>query len=198
MPLPHRRDIVTLNATSITFDATDGAQRSRAELDGLRQMRIALDVLKRYVPGFGQSFLHTVLPAVSVRASRRIVGEYELTRNDVETGARFPDGIARGSYPMSVAVRPGVREHLFVRDGGDYHIPYRSLVPRTADGLLVAGRCLAATREAIGSARMGAQCMAYGQAAGTAAALAVERGVAARELDGAELRRALDEQGAIT
>jgi hypothetical protein len=71
-------------------------------------------------------------------------------------------------------------------------------VPRTADGLLVAGRCLAATREAIGSARMGAQCMAYGQAAGTAAALAVERGVAARELDGAELRRALDEQGAIT
>jgi hypothetical protein len=197
MPLPHRRDVVTLNVTSITFDATDGAQRSRAELEGLRQMQIALEVLRRYVPGFAQSFLHTVLPAVSVRASRRIVGEYELTREDVQSGARFADGIARGSYPMSVTVSPGVREHLFVRDGGDYDIPYRSLVPRTTDGLLVAGRCLAATREAIGSARMGAQCMAYGEAAGTAAALAVGRGVAPREVDIAALRRALGDQRAI-
>jgi FAD dependent oxidoreductase len=197
MPLPHRRDVVTLNVTSITFDATDGAQRSRAELEGLRQMQIALEVLRRYVPGFAQSFLHTVLPAVSVRASRRIVGEYELTREDVESGARFADGIARGSYPMSVTVSPGVREHLFVRDGGDYDIPYRSLVPQSTDGLLVAGRCLAATREAIGSARMGAQCMAYGEAAGTAAALAVGRGVAPREVDIAALRRALGDQRAI-
>lgn len=197
MPLPHRRDVVTLNVTSITFDATDGAQRSRAEMEGLRQMQVALDVLRRYVPGFAGSFLHTVLPAVSVRASRRIIGEYELTRGDVEGGARFADAIARGSYPMSVTVRPGVREHLFVRDGGDYDIPYRCLVPRDMDGLLVAGRCLAATREAIGSARMGAQCMAYGEAAGTAAALAAERGVAPRAVDVATLRRALKEQKAI-
>ena len=146
MPLPHRRDIVTLNVTSITFDATDGAQRSRAEVEGQRQMHVALEVLRRYVPGFGTSFLHTVPPAVSVRASRRIVGEYELTRGDVENGARFPDAIARGSYPMSVAIKPGVRQHLFVRDGGDYDIPYRCLVPEKTDGLLVAGRCLAATR----------------------------------------------------
>jgi 2-polyprenyl-6-methoxyphenol hydroxylase-like FAD-dependent oxidoreductase len=197
MPLPHRRDVVTLNVTSITFDATDGAQRSRAEKEGFRQMQLALDVLRRYVPGFAQSFLHTVLPAVSVRASRRIVGEYELSRSDVEGGARFADGIARGSYPMSVAVRPGVREHLFVRDGGDYDIPYRCLLPRDTDGLLVAGRCLAASREAIGSARMGAQCMAYGEAAGTAAAIAAERGVTPRAVDGAALRRALKEQRAI-
>ena len=149
------------------------------------------------MPGFAQSFLHAVLPAVSVRASRRIVGEYELTREDVQSGARFADGIARGSYPMSVTVSPGIREHLFVRDGADYDIPYRSLVPQTTDGLLVAGRCLAATREAIGSARMGAQCMAYGEAAGTAAALAVGRGVAPREVDIAALRRALGDQRAI-
>lgn len=197
MPLPHRRDVVTLNVTSITFDATDGVQRSRAEVEGLRQMHLALDVLRRYVPGFARSFLHTVLPAVSVRASRRIVGEYELTRDDVENGARFADAIARGSYPMSVAVKPGVRAHLFVRDGGDYDIPYRCLVPREVDGLLVAGRCLAATREAIGSARMGAQCMAYGEAAGTAAALAAERGVAPRAVEIAALRHALKEQHAI-
>ena len=197
MPLPHRRDVVTLNATSITFDATDGAQRSRAEMEGLRQMQLALEFLRRYVPGFARSFLHTVLPAVSVRASRRVVGQYELTRSDVESGARFADGIARGSYPMSVTVRPGVRQHLFVRDGGDYDIPYRCLVPRDMDGLLVAGRCLSASREAVGSARMGAQCMAYGEAAGTAAALAARQRVAPRALDVAVLRDTLKEQKAV-
>ncbi len=197
MPLPHRRDIVTLNATSITFDATDGAQRSRAEIEGQRQMHLAFEVLRRYVPGFRQSFLHTVLPAVSVRASRRIAGEYELDRGDVENGARFPDAIARGAYPMSVQSAAGVREHLFVRDGGDYDIPYRCLVPRAVDGLLVAGRCLSATREAVGSARMGAQCMAYGQAAGTAAAIAARDGIAPRAIDIGQLRAALQEQGAI-
>jgi hypothetical protein len=197
MPLPHRPDVVTVNATSITFDATDGAQRSRAEVEGLRQMHIALEILRRYVPGFAGSFLHTVLPGVSVRASRRIVGEYELTRADIEGGARFVDCIARGAYPMSVAVSPGVRQHLFVRDGGDYDVPYGCLVPRDMEGLLVAGRCLSATREAIGSARMGAQCMAYGEAAGTAAALAAGGGIPPRAIDRAALRRALQEQRAI-
>ena len=199
MPLPHRRDIVTLNVTSMTFDATDGAQRSHAEVEGQRQVRLALDVLQRYVPGFSGCFLHTVLPGVSVRASRRIAGQYELSRDDVENGARFPDAIARGAYPMSVqsATEPGVRQHLFVRHGGDYDIPYRCLVPETVDGLLVAGRCLSATREAVGSARMGAQCMAYGHAAGVAAALAARDAVPPRAVDVTTLRRVLSEQGAI-
>lgn len=199
MPLPHRRDIVTVNATSITFDATDGAQRSRAEIEGQRQMRIALEVLRRYVPGFRDCFLYSVSPAVSVRASRRIVGEYELNRSDVESGARFPDAIARGAYPMSVqsTTQPGTRQHLFVRGGGDYDIPYRCLLPREMDGLLVAGRCLSATREAIGSARMGAQCMGYGQAAGTAAALAARDAVPPRAVEIPKLRRTLQEQHAI-
>ncbi len=199
MPLPHRPDIVTINATSITFDATDAEQASRAEIEGQRQMQIALEVLRRYIPGFRQCFLHTVMPSVSVRASRRVAGAYELTRADVESGARFPDAIARGAYPMSVqsATQPGVRQHLFVRDGGDYDIPYRCLVPRRMDGLLIAGRCLSATREAIGSARMGAQCMAYGQAAGTAAALAAQGGLAPRGVDIGTLRSTLQAHGAI-
>jgi hypothetical protein len=98
---------------------------------------------------------------------------------------------------MSVTVRPGVRQHLFVRDGGDYDIQYRCLVPREMDGLLVAGRCLSASREAVGSARMGAQCMAYGEAAGTAAALAARQGVAPRAVDVGVLRNALKEQKAV-
>lgn len=199
MPMPHHRDIVTLNATSITFDATNGAESSHAEMEGQRQLHMALEVLRRYIAGFSECFLHTVMPAISVRASRRIVDEYELTRADVENGARFPDAIARGAYPMSVQsrIQPNVREHLFVRDGGDYDIPYRSLMPKETNGLLVAGRCLSATREAVGSARMGAQCMAYGHAAGVAGALAANAAVPSRALSIASLRRALQEQLAV-
>jgi hypothetical protein len=98
---------------------------------------------------------------------------------------------------MSVAVQPGVRQHLFVREGGDYDVPYRCLLPRDYDGLLVAGRCLSASREAVGSARMGAQCMAYGEAAGTAAALAAQHGSTPRAVDVAVLRRALAQQNAL-
>jgi hypothetical protein len=199
MPLPHRRDIVTLNVTSITFDATNGAELSSAEIEGQRQLHLALQVLRRYIPGFRHCFLLSVAPAISIRASRRIVGEYQLTRDDIECQARFPDAIARGCYPMSVQslTQPNVRQHLFVRNGGDYDIPYRSLVPERTDGLLVAGRCLSATREAAGSVRMGAQCMASGHAAGVAAAMAAREGVLPRAVSVENLRRALVEQRAI-
>lgn len=199
MPFPQRDDVVTLNVTSITFDATDGAQTSRAEVEGQRQVHLAQQVLRRYVPGFGASFLQTVLPRLSIRASRRVVGKYQLTRDDVELGARFDDGIARGAYPMSVQSleRPTVRQHLFVRNGGDYDIPYRCLLPRSIDGLLVAGRCLSATREAAGSARMGAQCMAYGEAAGTAAALAAQNDGSTQRVEPGMLRQMLLAKGAI-
>jgi hypothetical protein len=199
MPLPHRHDIVTLNVTSITFDATNGAELSNAEIEGQRQLHIAFEVLRRYIPGFQNCFLHSVAPAVSIRASRRIVGEYELTRSDIEGQTRFPDAIARGAYPMSVqsSTQPNVRQHLFVRHGGDYDIPYRSLVPKKIDGLLVAGRCLSATREAAGSVRMGAQCMASGHAAGVAASMAARDGIPPRSVPVSSLRRTLQEQLAI-
>jgi hypothetical protein len=199
MPAPHRDDIVTLNATSMTFDATRGEALSLAEVEGQRQMHMALEVLRRYVPGFGGCFLHSVSPSVSVRASRRVQGAYMLTREDIEARARFPDAIARGAYPMSVQSpdQPNVRRHLFVPGGGDYDIPYRCLVPERVDGLLVAGRCLSATREAIGSARMGAQCMAYGHAAGVAAALAARERIPPRAVPVARLRGELRAQRAI-
>jgi hypothetical protein len=199
MPLPFRKDVVTINATNIAFDATNAKQRSHAEIEGQRQARLAMALMRRYIPGFAEAKVHSTLPSVSVRASRRIIGEYELTREDVENERRFPDAIARGSYPMSVQSRerPNLREHLFVRNGGDYDIPYRCFVPSEIDGLLIAGRCLSASREASGSARMGAQCMAYGQGVGTAAAIAVKRGIAPRNVGGEELRTALKQANAV-
>jgi len=199
MPVPHRADIVTLNATSITFDATRGDELSRAELEAQRQLQMAVAVLRRYVTGFRDCFLQSVSPSVSIRASRRVRGEYMLMRADVEARKRFHDTIARGAYPMSVQSpeQPSVRRHLFVPDGGDYDVPYRCLVPERIDALLVAGRCLSASREAIGSARMGAQCMAYGHAAGVAAALAASMQFQPRAVPIDRLRGELRAQGAI-
>ena len=198
-PSPVRKDVLYVNATAIKFDATDGSAWSRAEFEGQQQVRMILDIFRRYLPGFADSYLLGSMPKVSIRASRRIEGEYELTRDDVAEGRRFPDGIARGAYPMSVqsTEKPNVRLHLYVKDGGDYDVPYRCLVPKRVDGLLVAGRCLAATREASGSARIGATCQAYGHAAGIAAAMAAKQGIAPRDVDTARLREILLEQGAI-
>lgn len=199
MAAPRRDDLVTINATSMTFDATNGTDLSRAEIQGQRQVQTLITLLRRYIPGFENAYLHSVTPSVSVRASRRIVGEYQITREDAELGRRFPDGVARCSYPMSVQAtdRPNIREHLFVRNGGDYDIPYRCFVPREVDGLLVAGRCLSATREASGSARIGASCMSYGQATGTAAALAALQGIQPRNVDYEELRLILRQNKAV-
>jgi hypothetical protein len=198
-PSPVRKDVLYVNATAITFDATDGSAWSQAELVGQQQIRLIVGIFRRYLPGFSDCYFLGSMPKISIRASRRIVGEYELTRDDVAKGKRFPDGIARGAYPMSVqsTEKPNVRLHLYTKDGGDYDIPYRCLVPNKVDGLLVAGRCLSATREASGSARIGASCQAYGHAAGVAAVLAAESGIAPRNVDTDELRRLLLKQKAI-
>jgi hypothetical protein len=192
-------DIVFLNTTNVHFDSTNPDEVSGAEIEGQRQVRLMHSVLKRYVPGFRTSVLLGSNPRICVRASLRVTGLYQLSKEDVETGARFEDAIARGCYPMSVTspTQPNVRLHLYVRDGGDYDIPYRSIVPKAIDGLLVAGRCISGSREAVGSARNGAHCMAVGHAAGTAAALCAKRQTEPRRLDARELRMALKDQGAI-
>jgi len=197
---PLSPETLYINTTNVThFDALDAAALSRAEMEAQRQVALSLDILQRYVPGFGDAFLVGPMPKISVRASCRILGEYQVTKDDVTAGRRFEDTIARGCYPMSVQSldKPNVRHHLYVENGGDYDVPYRALLPKEVDGLLVAGRCISATREASGATRTGAQCMAYGHATGVAAAMSAATGTPPRKLDVRELRETLQSQGAI-
>jgi len=191
--------IVFLNTTNVHVDATDPSELSRAEMEGQQQVKLMVELLRRYVPGFKDATLIGSNPKISVRASRRVAGEYRLSKDEVTLGARFPDSIAKGAYPMSVQVESAKSErlHLYVKDGGDYDIPYRCIVPKEIDGVLVAGRCMSADREASGSSRNGAQCMAVGHAAGVAAALSAQNRTTPRLLDPNELRAKLIEQGAI-
>lgn len=198
-PSPLSPEIIYVNTTNMHLDATDPAAMSRAESEGQKQLQLSLEILKRYVPGFESATLIGSMPKTTPRASRRIVGDYQMTKDDVTSGRRFPDSIAKGCYPMSVQspTHPNVRLHLYVNDGLDYDIPFRALVPKQVEGVITAGRCISATREASGSTRTGAQCMAFGHAAGTAAALSASSGVPPRHLSTLKLQSTLKEQGAI-
>jgi hypothetical protein len=132
---------------------------------------------------------------VGIRETRHIVGDYELTEQDVLSGAAFPDGIACGTFAIDIHPPEG-QTQIFSGSGKSvYEIPYRCLLPQGLTNLWVAGRCISATHAAFGSARVMATSMAMGQGAGTAAALAAAAGATTREVDTAVLRKKLVSQG---
>ncbi|HLA83645.1 MAG TPA: FAD-dependent oxidoreductase, partial [Thermoguttaceae bacterium] len=130
--------------------------------------------MREHVEGGEACCLAATAASLGVRESRRILGEYVLTKEDVLGARKFPDGIARGCFPLDIHAmteRPGDENLLTPLPCGEYYeIPYRCLAPREVEGLLVAGRCISGTHEAHASYRVMATCMAIGQAAGTAAA----------------------------
>jgi 2-polyprenyl-6-methoxyphenol hydroxylase-like FAD-dependent oxidoreductase len=187
------------NTTRILdIDATDTWDLARAEVEGRRQVMAIHRFFKKHVPGFEKSALINTGPFIGVRETRRIEGEYKMTRADVIEGREFPDNIARGAFPIDIHVPDGSGiAQEFVKGGGSYGIPYRSLVPKRVEQLLVAGRCHSATHEGAGSTREMGQCMAMGQAAGTAAALALRAGIPPRQLEIEQLRETLRNQAVV-
>jgi glycine/D-amino acid oxidase-like deaminating enzyme len=190
--------VVLIHMTRIpNVDATDPEQLTRAEVDGRRQVQEYARFLRDRVPGFEASVIVATSPAIGVRESRRVHGDYRLTREDVLAGRRFDDEIALCGAPIEDHHAGGDTDWQYVARGGVYGIPYRSLLPAGVEGLLVAGRCFSATHDAHASARSMATCMAMGQAAGTAAALAVERSTTPRALGVDAVRERLLAAGAL-
>ncbi|MDQ2798980.1 MAG: FAD-dependent oxidoreductase [Armatimonadota bacterium] len=180
------------------LSATDAWDLSQAQTIGRQKIRRIARFFKIFVKGFEASYIGTIAPMVGVRESRRIVGDYTLTEEDYLTEARFPDAVARNSYPIdihSTKAKGGlVMKHL---PPGHYHeIPYRCLLPVGFENLLVAGRCLSATFAAQAAVRIQQNCRALGEAAGLAAALCLEQSVTPRQVDTDELRQRLNAQGA--
>ena len=191
------KNIVWVNGTRIYGDASDPGDLSRAEIEGRRAVAALAGYFRREFPGFERARLLQSGSHIGVRETRRMVGEYVLTGDDVRSCRPFDDAVAVGCWPIDVHPSQGeVGVHaMFVPL--PYRIPYRCLLPREVDGLLAAGRCISVDRQALGTARVGATCAAVGQAAGVAAALAARKGVEPREVDAGELRGLLASQGAI-
>ena len=180
------RGIVMIHMTRVpNIDATDPVALTDAELEGRRQVREYHRFLRDRVPGFEASVIVGTSPSIGVRESRRVIGDYQLTRDDVLGARRFEDEIALCGAPIEDHGTGGDTDWQYVASGGRgavYGIPYRALLPQGLDALLVAGRCFSATHDAHASARSMATCMAMGQAAGTAAALALSTNTTPRAL----------------
>jgi hypothetical protein len=194
-----RPDEVAVNTTRIHgVDGTSVFDRTRAEIETRRQVRTLTQFFRKYVPGFERSYLSVTAQEVGFRETRRIVGEYVLTKEDVLEVRQFPDNIAQCAYMIDIHDRTGTQLfYVPVPEGKSYGVPYRCLLPQHVDNLLVAGRCVSATQDAQGSLRVMPPSFSLGQAAGTAAALAVARGVTPRDVDREDLREALVKQGQV-
>jgi hypothetical protein len=192
-------DEVTVNMTRVVdVDPLDPDDLTRAEVESRLQAMQLFEFFRARVPGFRNARIAGSGTQVGIRESRRIVGRYTLTRDDVLGARKFDDAVARSAYPIDVHNPRGsgtTTERL--APGESYEIPYRTLVPVNREQLLVAGRCISTTHEALASTRLTPTVMTLGQAAGTAAALANARGVRAGDVDTRELRTQLVADGVL-
>lgn len=191
------RDEVTVNMTRVTgLDPLDADDLTRAEVETRRQTMQLLRFFQRRVPGFSQCRLAATPAQVGVRESRRIVGEYQLTGDDLLQARTFPDAVARSGYPIDIHNPKGAgTTTVRLPEGKTYEIPYRCLVPLQVDDLLVAGRCISVSHEALASTRLTPTIMTLGQAAATAAVHGLRSGQTPRHVDTDALRASLVEQG---
>ncbi len=194
----HRPGEWRVNTSRIQkLDGTSVDDLTRGEIEGRRQVFALMRFFHAYLPGFENAMLIDTATQIGVRETRRIVGEYTLTAEDLLKSREFPDTIALCAYPIDLHSPDGKSGVMGGRPKGDwYEIPYRILVPKTLDGLLAAGRCVSATHEAAGAIRIQPPGYAMGEAAGTAAALVLRAGVQPRAVSVPALQRQLMRQGA--
>jgi hypothetical protein len=173
--LTPRPGVVWCNCPHIPgYDGLKPEHLTHIEIESRRRFMKVIDFVRANYPGFERAYILDAAPQVGVRQTRLLEGEYVVTKEDVLERRTFPDVVARGR---------------------DYFTPYRSLLPRDVEGLLVAGRCYSATSEAQRISREIPPLMVMGEAAGTAAALSLEAGVTPRRVDVPTLQKRLIAQG---
>jgi hypothetical protein len=184
------------------IDPTDIRDLTRCEIECRQQVVMALKFIKKYMPGFENSYLTRVCSELRIRESRRIIGDYILSKPDVAEARKFDDVIGKSSFASGakhVATQETIAYEGVVhpKDGGSYDIPYRCLVPTVIENMLVAGKAISTDRDSY--ARFLQLTMVTGQAAGVAAAVCTRKGITPRQLeaDVSELQEILLKQGAI-
>jgi len=197
IPLPGSGDAVVQAVHVYGVDATDPRQLSAAYVAARKEAQLLVRIL-RHIPELSDVRLVATAEQMGVRETRRVQGVYEMTLDDLVDGRRHPDGICLVTFGIDIhPIRPVDADHARAPRVKPYHIPYRALVPRDVDGLLLAGRCISGTHEAHASYRVTGDCMAMGEAAGLAAAWCARDDTPPRCVDGALLRRELAVRGTI-
>jgi hypothetical protein len=171
-------------------DGTDVWQLTEAEIEGRQQVMRAIAVLRKYAPGFENCKLRTSAVSVGIRETRRILGEQIITKDEIINEARFEETV--GIFPVFY---DGLGTIILPENGAYFQVPYGILVPRSVENLLVAGRCVSGSRDAVPTTRQMMFCSLTGQAAGIAAALSIRDSCAPRQIDVGRLQGAIRKQG---
>jgi hypothetical protein len=198
---PTRPDQVGVNFTHIIYiDSTKAEDLTAATVEGRKQAWECIPVFRKYVQGMENCYMVSTPNTVGIRESRRIMGDYILTEDDIKAQREFDDNICYGSFFVDIHCIDGVGMDETVwrpPKGFKYHIPYRTLLPLGIDNLMTAGRCVSCTHIALGSIRVMVPCIGMGEAAGTASAMSVRQNVAPRKIDIGKLQAQLRKQGGI-
>lgn len=189
-----------VNTSQVNYvDPLDRKQIVAADQELRHQVQIITDFLRKYVPGYEKCTIKTGASTLGIRESRRFLGEYVMNISDLREARRFPDVIVHKAQfvvdihnPVGGGQANGIAEYV-----EPYDIPWRSLVPKKMENLILAGRCISGTHEAMASYRVMAICMAIGEAAGIGASLAIDQGVTPRKLEAKYIQKVLTDKGAV-
>ncbi len=192
-------NVLHLNTTRVVkMDPTNPVDVSKAEIIARKQVKEVYEFMKKHADGLENSFLMATAPEIGVRESRKIVGEYCLTEQDVRNCVKFDDAIAACNYDIDIHSPDGTgTTHYYFPQGEYYTIPFRSLIPKNANNLLVAGRCISSDHGAQASYRIMPTVCCIGEAAGTAIGLAVKNKTTVREIDVKAVQSSLKANGAF-
>jgi hypothetical protein len=171
-------------------DGSTSEELTKAELLGRKQVAQVVELLHSEIPGFSNSILLETAVQVGVRETRRAVGDYIVTGDDIKQARKFDDAIARACYGIDIHGQKDEEsrmEHL--KEGEYYEVPIRALIVKEADNLLVAGRCISSTREGHSALRIQPTSAATGEACGALAAIAVKNNKSVREIDYKEVQK---------
>lgn len=206
----HFQPVFQHTAQAADCDVTDVRELTKAELICRKQIAMAIKAVKKYLPGFENSYCTKVLFAIRGREGRHFIGDYQLTSEDVAEARKFPDVIAKSAMSTSIGgpfhscryPADSMNLDMFIKrvspkNGGSYDIPYRCLVPKKVENLLLAGKLVSTTEDF--KRDLLPENIVTGQAAGVAAALCAKKNITPRDLekDVSELQKILLEQGAI-
>jgi hypothetical protein len=169
-------------------DGTDVFDLTEAEMRGREIAEEAARFLKEEIGGFASAFLQDTAVTIGIRETRHALGDHVVTFDEAIACTKYPDGVAASAWPFEFHTHGAETRWEFLPPGDWFEIPLRSLIARDVSNLLVAGRCISATHEALASSRVTGACMAIGEAAGVAAATCAAESRTPREIDAEKLR----------
>jgi len=198
-PIEWRANLTQIrNPDGSAVSGIDAEQLSYGEIEGRRQCWDVFEFIRDVTPGFEEAYIVEIAPQIGIRETRRITGDYVLTEDDILDCRDFDDTIGVNGWPVEAHIKGDVK-FVFAAKGsrGFNQIPYRIILPKQLENLLVAGRCASMSHEGQSSARVSGPCFVMGQAAGTAADLALRENVTPRQIDVRVLQQRLEVEGAF-